>query len=186
MAIMGCVSSADNGAVRGDEEEPTTVEPGEGRPHLGVLLRGAFQGFLDQLFARLSGEGFDDLRPAYSPVFQHLERGGTRIGVLAERAQMTNQSMGYLVDALERRGYVERRPDPADRRAALVVITDRGREEIAAARRLIAEIEREWEEQIGSERMAALREALEALPASPGGDAGRRAERPAAGPAAGT
>ncbi len=38
--------------------------------------------------------------------------------------------MGYLVDALERRGYVERRPDPADRLAALVVITERGRDEI--------------------------------------------------------
>jgi DNA-binding MarR family transcriptional regulator len=76
---------------------------------------------------------------------------------------MTNQSMGYLVDALESRGYVERRPDPADRRAALVVITDRGRAEIAAARRLIAEIEREWESEIGSERMSALREALESL-----------------------
>ena len=182
----GCVSSVETGPVSADEDEPTKVEPGEGRRHLGVLLRGAFQGFLDELFARLAAEGFDDLRPAYSPVFQHLERGGTRIGVLAERAQMTNQSMGYLVDALERRGYVERRPDPGDRRAALVVITDRGREEIAAARRLIAEIEREWEQRIGSERMVALREALEALPASLDGDAGRRAERPAAGRAAGT
>jgi DNA-binding MarR family transcriptional regulator len=151
-----------------DRHETGRVEPGEGRRHLGVLLRTGFHGFLDELFARLAAEGFDDLRPAYSPVFQHLEPGGTRIGVLAERAQMTNQSMGYLVDALERRGYVERRPDPADRRAALVVITDRGREEIAAARRLIAEIEREWEQRIGSERMAALREALEALSASRG------------------
>lgn len=166
---------------RGEHE---TVQPGEGRRHLGVLLRDLFHGFLDELFARLAAEGFDDLRPAYSPVFQHLERGGTRIGVLAERAQMTNQSMGYLVDALERRGYVERRPDPADRRAALVVITDRGREQITAARRLIAEVEREWEARIGSEGMAALRESLEALSASLGGDAGRRAGPAAAGPAA--
>lgn len=161
-----------------------TPEPGEGRRHLGVLLRSAWQGLLDELFARLAAEGFDDLRPAYSPVFQHLERGGTRIGVLAERAQMTNQSMGYLVDALEKRGYVQRRPDPADRRAALVVITDRGREEIAAARRLIAGIEREWEERIGSERMAALWEALESLSALLDGDAGRRVESPAGAPAA--
>jgi DNA-binding MarR family transcriptional regulator len=161
---------------------PRTVEPGEGRRHLGVLLRTAFHGFLDELFARLAAEGFDDLRPAYSPVFQHLELDGTRIGVLAERAQMTNQSMGYLVDALEKRGYVERRPDPADRRAALVVITDRGREEITAARRSIAQIEREWEQQIGSERMAALREALEVLPPSLDGDPGRRSESTAAGP----
>lgn len=139
------------------------IEPGEGELHIGVLLREIWHGFLDELFERLAAEGFDDLRPAYSPVFQHIERGGTRIGVLAERARMTNQSMGYLVDALETRGYVERRPDPADRRAALVVITDRGRAQIAAARRLIAEIERAWTDRIGRERMVRLREGLEAL-----------------------
>lgn len=151
-----------------DIEDARQIEPGEGALHLGVLLREAWHGFLDELFERLAAEGFDDLRPAYSPVFQHIERGGTRIGVLAERARMTNQSMGYLVDALEARGYVERRPDPADRRAALVVITDRGRDEIAAARRLIAEIEREWSERIGRERMVSLRKALEAVAESMG------------------
>lgn len=144
-------------------DEIRQIEPGEGERHLGVLLRDTWHRFLDELFERLAAEGFDDLRPAYSPVFQHLERGGTRIGVLADRAQMTNQSMGYLVDALEKRGYVERQPDPADRRAALVVITDRGRDEIAAARRLIGDIQREWGERIGRERMASLDEALEAL-----------------------
>jgi DNA-binding MarR family transcriptional regulator len=165
------------------EDEGSKVAPGEGRRHLGVLLRSSFHRFLDELFARLAAEGFDDLRPAYSPVFQHLERGGTRIGVLAERARMTNQSMGYLVDALEGRGYVERTPDPADRRAALVVITDRGREQITAARRLIAAIEREWEERIGSEQMTALHEALEALAASHEDDAPSRAEPLAPGAA---
>jgi DNA-binding MarR family transcriptional regulator len=152
-------------------DDSSKVEPGQGSRHLGVLLRSSFYGFLDELFARLAAEGFDDLRPAYSPVFQHLERGGTRIGALAERARMTNQSMGYLVDALETRGYVERTPDPADRRAALVVITDRGREQITVARRLIAKIERDWARRIGSEQMAALRNALEALAASHDGDA---------------
>ena len=147
-------------------EDSRQIEPGEGGRHIGVLLRGAWHGFLDELFERLAAEGFDDLRPAHSPVFQHIERGGTRIGVLAERAQMTNQSMGYLVDALEARGYVRRQPDPADRRAALVVITGRGRDQIAAARRLIADIEREWSDRIGEERMASLRQALEALGAS--------------------
>lgn len=160
------------------ENEASTLEPGEGRRHLGALLRNSWYAFLDELFARLAAEGFDDLRPAYSPVFQHLERGGTRIGVLAERAQMTNQSMGYLVDALQSRGYVKRTPDPADRRAALVTITDRGREQITTARRLIAEIEREWEQQIGAERMAALHDALQALAASHDGDGKSRRRRP--------
>ena len=159
MGILVSMSRHEEQEVEGGRQ----IEPGEGERHLGVLLRDVWHGFLNELFERLAAEGFDDLRPAYSPVFQHIERGGTRIGVLAERAQMTNQSMGYLVDALEKRGYVRRQPDPADRRAALVVITDRGRDEIAAARRLIAEIERKWTDRIGPKRMASLREALEAL-----------------------
>ena len=81
------------------------------------------------------------------------------------------------MDALEARGYVERRPDPGDRRAALVVVTDRGRAEIATARRLIANIEREWEERIGAARMAALRDALDALAATLERDSGSHSER---------
>lgn len=157
------MSREDETSNENDEGQAQKIEPGEGGRNLGMMLRDTFHSFLDVLFERLAEEGYEDLRPAYSPVFQHLERGGTRIGVLAERARMTNQSMGYLVDALEKRGYVERRPDPEDRRAALVVITDRGRGEIAAARRVIAQIEREWEDRIGSERMAIVREALKEL-----------------------
>lgn len=164
-----------------NEGEAQKIEPGQGRIHIGVLLRTGWHGFLDELFRRLADAGFDDLTPSFSPVFQHVERGGTRIGVLAARAHMTNQSMGYLVDALETRGYFERKPDPHDRRASLVVITDRGREQIRVARRLIGDIEHEWEERIGAERMAQLREALKALACSLDNDLGRRPPRPATG-----
>jgi acetamidase/formamidase len=56
--------------------------------------------------------GFDDVRPAHMAIFQNLGPDGARIGELAERAKLTNQSVGYLVDYLEQHGYVERRPDP--------------------------------------------------------------------------
>ena len=39
---------------------------------------------------------------------------------------MTPQSMGEVVDELERLGYVERRPDPTDRRAKLITLTETG------------------------------------------------------------
>ncbi len=83
------------------------------------------------------------------------------------------------------RGYVERTPDPADRRAALVVITNRGREQLTIARRLIAEIEREWELRIGAERMAALHDAQQKLAASHDRDGKSRRKRPAPHMAAG-
>ncbi|HWJ08924.1 MAG TPA: MarR family transcriptional regulator, partial [Nocardioides sp.] len=68
-----------------------------------------------------------------------------------------------LVEQLERRGYVERVPDPSDARARLVVIAPRGRAVQQVARREERAIEREWERHLGSERMAALQDALVSL-----------------------
>ena len=46
---------------------------------------------------------------------------------LAERFGCDPSNVSLLVDRLEARGLVERRPDPSDRRAKLVVATDAGR-----------------------------------------------------------
>jgi DNA-binding MarR family transcriptional regulator len=93
-------------------------------------------------------------------VFQHIEAGGSRLTDLAERAQITKQSMGYLIDDLEQRGYVERRPDPSDRRAALICLTDRGWEQVRASLTIIATLEEEWAAGLGQPRMQQLRELL--------------------------
>ena len=68
--------------------------------------------------------------------------------------------MGYLVDYLEQRGYLERRPDPSDRRAALISLTDRGWEQVRAALAIIATVEEEWASGLGRPRMQELRELL--------------------------
>ena len=68
--------------------------------------------------------------------------------------------MPYLIDYLEQRGYLERRPDPSDRRAALISLTDRGWEQVRAALRIIATIEEEWASGLGELRMQQLRELL--------------------------
>jgi DNA-binding MarR family transcriptional regulator len=139
------------------------ILPGESRdarPNVGHLLRGPLQAMVRAVVDGLAAAGFDDLTPAHTVVFQHIEAEGTRLVDLAARAQMTKQSMGYLVDQLERRGYVERRPDPTDRRAALVVLTDRGWAEVRAALAVIARIEARWAHALGRARMEQLRELL--------------------------
>lgn len=130
------------------------------RPNLGILLRDPFQELVRRVSLGLADAGFDDLRPAHTAVFQHVQAGGSRLTDLAERAQMTKQSMGYLVDHLEQRGYLERRPDPSDRRAALISLTDRGWEQVRAALAIIAAIEEEWAGELGPRRMQQLRELL--------------------------
>jgi DNA-binding MarR family transcriptional regulator len=71
--------------------------------------------------------------------------------------------MAELVAHLEQHGYVERIPDPADRRAKLVRATARGSEVYATAREAIADIEREWTARLGATKMRELRELLEEL-----------------------
>jgi DNA-binding MarR family transcriptional regulator len=132
---------------------------------IGALLRVAFQATVAAVERALVRAGFDDVRPAHFPVFQHMEPGGVRATVLAERAQITKQSMGYLVDYLAARGYVERVPDPADRRAQLVRLTDRGQALARCARGAILKLEADWARRLGADELEKLRGTLRRIAA---------------------
>jgi DNA-binding MarR family transcriptional regulator len=97
---------------------------------------------------------------------QFLDDDGTTVSVLAQRAQITKQSMAELVEHLERLGYVKRVPVPSDRRAKLVRATQRGRQLYAIAREVVVEIEAEWTRRLGRAKMRQLRELLEELNAA--------------------
>ena len=127
------------------------MNEGPGRPiSLIALFRRSARLMVDDLVRRLAAAGYDDLPAAYHPVFENLDRGGTRLTVLAERAGMTHQSMGELVRTLVSRGYVERAPDPADARARLVVLTEKGRRMTRVAIHEIASIQDEWLDRLGA------------------------------------
>jgi DNA-binding MarR family transcriptional regulator len=64
---------------------------------------------------------------------------------------------------LDRLGFVERRPDPRDGRARIVVPTEAGREGIAAAAGLLAETEADLAERLGKEKLDSLVALLEDL-----------------------
>jgi DNA-binding MarR family transcriptional regulator len=89
---------------------------------------------------------------------------------LADRAMMTKQTVGEVVSDLERRGYVERVPDPEDGRAKIIRLTTKGREVYLTGWRLNKEFEEEWATRFGKDRVAALREALELAHAKRFGD----------------
>src|SRR5512133_2201079 len=131
--------------------------------NLAILLREPFRIGSELLHRRIAERGHPDVRPPHGNVFQFLDDGGTRVSVLAQRAQITKQSMAELVAHLERHGYVERVPDPADRRAKLVRATPRGSEVYAIARDVVVEIERQWTERLGEAKMRQLRSLLEEL-----------------------
>lgn len=140
--------------------------PGSSRhqqPNIGILFRDLSQTVVRRVTAELADAGFGDIRPAHTSVFQHIDADGSRLTDLAERAQISKQSMGYLVDYLEERGYLDRQPDPDDRRVTLICLTERGWDEIRAALAIIAQVEDEWAQLLGKTRMRELRKTLHEL-----------------------
>ncbi|HEU4947332.1 MAG TPA: MarR family transcriptional regulator [Kribbella sp.] len=132
-------------------------------PNLGLLLFIPYRSMETRVFAALAAAGFDDFTPAQARVFQRIGPGGTRLTDLADQAQVTKQTAGFLVDQLERAGYVRRVPDPADARARLIQIAERGQAAIPVAAATVAEVEAEWTAHLGAKRAAQLRGALTAL-----------------------
>ncbi|HEX2128139.1 MAG TPA: MarR family transcriptional regulator [Solirubrobacterales bacterium] len=137
---------------------------------LGLLMREPVRLGNSRIADSFATRGHPEVRPPHGDVFQFLDQEGTRVSTLAERAQITKQSMAELVAHLEKHGYVERVPDPDDGRAKLVRTTRRGEEIYAIAREVIAEIEMEWTEILGKKKLAELRRILERLNAGIAGD----------------
>src|SRR2546428_3992789 len=119
------------------------IDRHQGRMTPVALLRRTAQCMVAELVDRLDAAGYK-VSGAHHPVFENIDPEGTRLTVLASRADMTHQSMGELVRALEEQGYVERRADPSDGRARLVCLTSKGRRMVATAIREMGRIEQQW------------------------------------------
>lgn len=149
-----------------------TASP-QGTPS-SALLRAAYNALAARIFASVvTGTEFDDLRPSHGNAMEQLElEDGLRLTDLAARAGITAQSMGELVDDLEVKGYLERRPDPGDRRAKRIHLTDRGLKNARVAKRATADVEDHLAGLLGQERYDLLRGTLEDIIAAEVGDAG--------------
>jgi DNA-binding MarR family transcriptional regulator len=119
-----------------------------------------------ELHSRLEAEGHPQIRNAHGCVFRYIDIDGSRLTDLAAQSGVTKQAVGEFVDELQALGYVERAPDPLDGRAKIIRLTDRGRDARRAALRIFEDIEREWGERFGEDRVAELRDMLEAIAAA--------------------
>jgi len=140
-----------------------TTRPDGGELNTGLLLFIPYRALENRVLRAVAAAGFDDITLAQARVLQRVGPAGSRLTELADAAQVTKQTAGFLVDQLEAAGYVRRRPDPSDGRARLVEVAERGLAAAAVGAAVVAEVEAEWTAHLGAERMAALRSALLAL-----------------------
>ncbi|MEV7076335.1 MarR family winged helix-turn-helix transcriptional regulator [Streptomyces sp. NPDC091972] len=120
-------------------------------PDLGVLAGRLLFAVQAELFSRLASFGFDDLKPRHGAVLAYIQESGIRATELARRSGQHKQVIGTLIDELTDLGYVERRSDPADRRAKLVYPTQRGRAQMAAADTIMAQMQDRHAARLGAD-----------------------------------
>lgn len=137
--------------------------PDEQETPLGVLMFVAHRAMESRALKAVIEAGFRDVTLAQARVFARIGPQGTRLTDLAEQAQVTKQTAGFLVDQLERAGYVERRRDPTDARARLVCVSERGAAAVEIANAEVARVEAEWEAHLGARRMRELRRTMTML-----------------------
>jgi DNA-binding MarR family transcriptional regulator len=144
---------------------------------LPALLTEVKMAAVRKLHAQLTELGHPNVREGYGCVFGFIDvENGSRLTELAERSGFTKQAVGVAVSELEKLGYLERLPDPSDGRAKIIKLTDFGVDAVVKGRRVFAQIEAEWAEQLGPELVATLREAVTKIAALEGAavDAGGR------------
>jgi DNA-binding MarR family transcriptional regulator len=131
---------------------------------IGQLLVNLVRLFRAELASRgEAGADVEGIRPAHLQVFGVIKADGSRLTELADSAGLSLSSMAELVDDLESLGYVQRQPDPSDRRAKLVGLTPSGWRAIRTGRAIIGQIEHDWGDLIGHERFATMCQTMQDL-----------------------
>ena len=117
--------------MTGDQENP-----GQRDPASEESLAEAFTAVARRL-REVSAESLApwDITPAHWRALRVLNRHGTmRLSELSDHLRIAPRSATEVVDALEQRGLVQRRPDPGDRRATLAGLTGPGSNLLDAVR----------------------------------------------------
>ncbi len=129
-----------------------------------LLLGMGFRALTDRFHQLLRAQGFEPLRPAHGFVFRLLAARGGELTTtaLAAELELTRQAAARIVAELERWGYLAREPHPRDGRATVLALTDRGRDYVAHADALWAQVEREWAAVAGAEAVAGAKAAIAA------------------------
>jgi DNA-binding MarR family transcriptional regulator len=96
-------------------------------------------------------------------LLQLVPTGGMRITDLAQRASVTKQALGQMVNALESAGLVESETDPGDRRVRRVRRTPRGEEVSAALTAAIEAAEQRLREEVGPRRFDTMKQVMREL-----------------------
>lgn len=98
------------------------------KEHLGFLLGDCARLLTTNIERQLRDTNIELSRAQWRVIAHLFRRDGVTQTQLADILQIERAPLGTLIDKLETRGLLERRPDKTDRRVNRLFITDAGRE----------------------------------------------------------
>lgn len=152
---------------------PHPLSDGWRLTHLGRLLGHSLRRFDERVLSLMAHDvqvplalsnlaARAQISAAHIHITRHLALEGSRLTELAERAGMSKQAMGDLVDQCAAWGLVSREPDPRDARARLVTFTPTGLAWLQAFQDAVAQAEREFRAEVGADVATVVKIGLEA------------------------
>jgi DNA-binding MarR family transcriptional regulator len=125
------------------------------QPFIGRALRDVWGHFNSELLAGIQTR-YPHATTATNQLMLMIDVDGTTVSELARRAGVTKQAMADSVHALESQRLVTRRPDPHDRRARLVTLTDDGHAALQAGLEVVTAMHARWADLLGDRDMSRL------------------------------
>jgi DNA-binding MarR family transcriptional regulator len=101
--------------------------------------------------------------PNGSHVIGAIARIGSPLSAIIEQLGVSKQAAGHLVDALVSCGYLDRAPDPEDRRQLTISLTARGEGAAAVTRAGVQRVDAYLLARVGAEHVAHTQATLIAL-----------------------
>ena len=128
-----------------------------------ALLRAARRAYGSAVRGALADAGYDDVPRNGSYVLAAIARTGAALSRIIQELGVSKQAAGQLVDTLVTRGYLDRAPDPEDRRRLTITLTERGQAAAEVIRSAVRQVDADLVRRVGPEYIAHARATLAAL-----------------------
>ena len=131
--------------------------------HLGRMLLKLERQFTRQVLQRLASDGIEDITLRHFVIIPYIDHKGIRAVDIARQVGISKQAVSKLVDELVQKGYLDLKPDPADGRAHLISMSEKGGEFLKLAIKYTQQVEKKWEQQVGENEFKIMKAAMSTL-----------------------
>jgi DNA-binding MarR family transcriptional regulator len=124
---------------------------------LGHLFSRVGRMLTGHAISKVHKAGYPEVRESWLPILQHVEEKGIRSIDLANKLAISKQAANQMVKEIQKQGYLQRDPDPKDKRAQLITLTEQGWQAWVIGLKAMAEMERRLETQLGLDNVDHMR-----------------------------